>query len=79
MLEKSGKKLEKGKLEPLRIREDAGGTDVGPEEMYVAVPLQSTNEPVRSFKTFTGELHRMADWLVGCGVRTVAMESTGVY
>lgn len=75
----SRKKLQKGELEPLRIREDAAGIDVGAEEMFVAVRPQSTDEPVRSFSTFTGQLHRMADWLVECGVRTVAMESTGVY
>lgn len=75
----SRKKLQKGELEPLRQRKDAAGIDVGAEEMFVAVPPQSTDEPVRSFSTFTGELHRMADWLVACGVRTVAMESTGVY
>jgi transposase len=34
---------------------------------------------VRSFRTFTVELHRLADWLTACGVTTVAMESTGVY
>lgn len=75
----SRKKLKKGTLEPLRQREDAAGIDVGAEEMFVAVPPHSTDEPVRSFSTFTGELHRMADWLVACGVHTVAMESTGVY
>jgi hypothetical protein len=73
------KELPKGRLEPLRIREDAAGIDIGAEEIFVAVPPQSTDEPVRSLQTFTGELHRMADWLVACGVRTVAMESTGVY
>jgi hypothetical protein len=36
-------------------------------------------EPVRSFGTFTGDLDRLADWFEQCGVRTVAMESTGVY
>ena len=34
---------------------------------------------MRSFKTFTPDLHRLADWLTACGVTTVAMESTGVY
>ena len=29
--------------------------------------------------TFTEDLERLADWLVQCGVSTVAMESTGVY
>jgi len=33
----------------------------------------------RAFKTFTADLHRLADWLLACGVTSVAMESTGVY
>jgi transposase len=33
----------------------------------------------RRFGTFTAELLRLADWLRGCGVTHVAMESTGVY
>ena len=36
-------------------------------------------EPVRTFKTFTGDLHRLADWFAHCAVRTVVMELTGVY
>ena len=31
------------------------------------------------FKTFTADLHRLADWLKACKIKTVAMESTGVY
>jgi transposase len=34
---------------------------------------------VRSFQSFTGDLHRLADWLVECDIETVAMESTGIY
>lgn len=33
----------------------------------------------RRFGTFTRELLELADWLRACGVRHVAMESTGVY
>src|SRR6185436_7683841 len=29
--------------------------------------------------SFTGDLNRLADWLRECGIKTVAMESTGVY
>src|SRR6266550_3727611 len=36
-------------------------------------------EPVRRFECFTADLHRLAEWLQGCGVKTVAMQSTGVY
>jgi transposase len=46
---------------------------------YVAVPADRDPEPVRCFKTFTGDLHRLADWVVSCGIKTVAMEATGVY
>jgi len=34
---------------------------------------------VREFKSFTADLHRLADWLVACRIDTVAMESTGIY
>jgi len=62
-----------------RIRADAAGVDVSPEMMYVAVDPQKDAPAVRRFGTFTAELYRIANWLKACGVRTVAMESTGVY
>jgi transposase len=43
------------------------------------VPSERDPESVRSFKTFTSDLHRLADWLEACKIKTVAMESTGVY
>lgn len=57
----------------------AAGIDIGAREIYVAVPPDLDPEPVRAFATFTEDLNRLADWLVSIGVRTVAMESTGVY
>ena len=42
-----------------------------------AVP--ETESSVRCFGAFTAELHKMVEWLNACGVKTVAMESTGVY
>ncbi len=45
----------------------------------MAVSPDRAAEPVRSFETFTRDLHELTDWLQSCGVRTVAMESTGVY
>jgi hypothetical protein len=48
--------------------------------MHTAAVLYDRDpEPVRSFGTFIGDLHRLADWFQRCGVRTVAMESTSVY
>jgi transposase len=62
-----------------RINRNAAGIDCGSGTHYVAVPPERDSEPVRSFKTFTSDLHRLADWLEGCKIKTVAMESTGVY
>ena len=61
------------------MRPNAAGIDIGATEIFVAVPPDRTAENVRSFPTFTQDLYRLADWLKECGVKTVAMESTGVY
>jgi len=61
------------------IRPHAAGIDVGATELYTAVPADADPEPVRTFATFTEDLHALADWLERCGIQTVALESTGVY
>lgn len=62
-----------------RIQPDAAGIDCGATSHYVAVPEDRDPQPVREFSTVTADLHRLADWLVKCDIKTVAMESTGVY
>ena len=57
----------------------AAGIDVGNSAHYVAVRPDRDPDSVRRFECFTADLHRLADWLVHCGVTTVAMQSTGVY
>lgn len=61
------------------INSNAAGIDCGSEAHYVAVPPDRDDESVRMFRSFTADLHRLADWLIDCGVDTVAIESTGVY
>jgi transposase len=61
------------------IREDAAGIDIGATLIHVAVAPGRDEEPVRTFETFTRDLRAIAVWLRGVGVKTVAMESTGVY
>lgn len=61
------------------LNPDAAGIDVGAREHYVAVPVERDVQPVRCFGAFTEDLHRLAQWLLQCGIKTVAMESTGVY
>src|SRR5437016_8335047 len=61
------------------MRRSAGGSAIGATEIFVAGPADRDTESVRSFPTFTQDLHALADWLQQCRVDTVAMESTGVY
>src|SRR2546425_340060 len=61
------------------IHPDAAGIDIGNESHYVAVPPPRDSQPVQRFGCTTAELKDMVDWLKQCGIRTVAMQSTGVY
>src|SRR3989475_8612872 len=61
------------------VHPDAAGIDIGNESHYVAVPPTRDSEPVRRFGCTTADLKSMADWLKQCRIRTVAMQSTGVY
>src|SRR4029077_10064646 len=61
------------------IHPDAGGIDIGNESHYVAVPPGRDSQSVREFGCTTAELKAMAAWLKQCRIRTVAMQSTGVY
>jgi transposase len=56
---------------------DAKGAfvDVGSERMHVSVG----GEVPMVFGTVTTQLHALRDWLLAQGVRSVAMEATGVY
>jgi transposase len=61
------------------IHPNAAGLDIGAQEIWACVPADRDAEWVRPFGTFTPDLGRLVDWLVECGVDSVAMESTGVY
>jgi transposase len=61
------------------VHPNAAGIDIGNAAHYVAVPAERDPQPVRCFECFTEDLKKMADWLAGCGIDTVAMQSTGVY
>jgi len=68
----------------------AAGVDVHSAVHFVAVPVESVPDGfvnldeqlpkgVRKFGANTGDLEAIGAWLKDCGVKTVAMESTGVY
>ena len=72
------------------LNPNAAGIDVHSDMHMVCVPpasvvLATASEAnaasahVRQFGANSCDLHAIADWLIECGVTTVAMESTGVY
>ena len=63
-----------------RINPNAAGIDCGSAEHYVAVPPDRSPiaRPIASRRS-RAICVRLADWLVACGVTSVAMEATGVY
>lgn len=61
------------------INPNAAGADIGAREIVVCVPADRSDEPVRTFATFTEDLNKLADWLQECRITTIAMESTGMY
>jgi len=61
------------------VHPDAAGIDVGNASHFASVPAGRDQRPVQEFGSWTADLHRMAQWLKSCGIRTVALQSTGVY
>ena len=79
MAKRQKKKSQKAGIALHVLQANAAGIDIGASEIYVAVPEDRSNKPVRKFDTFTDDLHSAAKWLKKCGIKSIAMESTGVY
>jgi len=64
------------------IHSHAAGVDVGATSHWVCVPVDAVSRgqsAVREFGAYTRDLDELVEWLLQCGVKTVAMESTSVY
>ena len=72
-------KRSRGRQELSPVHANAAAIDIGATMHVAAVGPDCDEQPVRTFQTFTADLHRLADWFAQCGVKTVVMESTGVY
>lgn len=71
--------MSEAKRELPMINADAAGIDLGADYHWVSVPEDRDPECVRRFGCFTADLYEMTKWLHECGIKTVAMEATGVY
>jgi len=61
------------------VHPNAAGIDVGNESHFVGVRPRASEPAVQEFGSWTADLRRMVEWLKSQGVKTVAMQSTGVY
>src|ERR1044071_3636880 len=63
-------------MKPLPVLDPkAAAIDVGSEKLHVSI----AGDTPHVFGTFTAQLEALRDWLKAQGVRSVAMEATGVY
>jgi transposase len=61
------------------INPDAAGIDVHSDMHMVCVPADRDANPVRQFGANTADLQEIVAWLKKCRVKTIALESTGIY
>lgn len=62
-----------------QVNQDAAGVDIGAEEIVVCVAGDEATQIVKAFGNYTVDLQNIGRWLHEHQVKTVAMESTGVY
>lgn len=62
-----------------RIHPYAAGVDIGAIEIVACVPGDENTQIVKAFGNYTVDLQALAQWMKGYHIKTVAMESTGVY
>ena len=80
MSKKTSKETEKQNIVLMEmVHAHAAGIDISDTEHVVAVPENICKDRVRKFGAMTCDLQLIVLWLKECLIRTVAMESTGVY
>ncbi len=62
-----------------KVNLNAAGVDIGATEIIACVSREDGTQLVRTFGNYTADLHAIGEWFREHGVKTVAMESTGVY
>ena len=62
-----------------KVNQNAAGVDIGATEIVACVSGGDEIQLVKAFGNYTVDLLSICEWFGKHGVRTVAMESTGVY
>jgi transposase len=62
-----------------QVNKDAAGVDIGAEEIVVCLAGDENMQMVKAFGNYTVDLQNIGKWLQEYQIKTIAMESTGVY
>lgn len=62
-----------------KVNQNAAGVDIGATEIVACVPDGDEVQLVKAFGNYTVDLHAICEWFRKHKIKTVAMESTGVY
>ena len=62
-----------------KVNQNAAGVDIGATEIVACVPDGDEVQLVKVFGNYTVDLHAICEWFRKHKIKTVAMESTGVY
>ena len=62
-----------------RVNPNAAGVDIGAIEIVACVSKDENTQIVKAFGNYTVDLQGLAQWMKSYHIKTVAMESTGVY
>lgn len=62
-----------------QVNPNAAGVDIGAVEIVVCVAGENNTQIVKGFGNYTVDLQSIGNWLKEHKIKTVAMESTGVY
>jgi len=62
-----------------QVNPNAAGVDIGAIEIVACVAADEHTQIVKAFGNYTVDLQALACWMKSHNIRTVAMESTGVY
>ena len=76
---KCTEKLQTNPSQLNHLNPQCAGIDIGASELFVCIAKNPKEQEVRSFLTFTSDLRDMIRWLKENNIKSVAMESTGVY
>src|SRR3990172_11822705 len=62
-----------------KVNQNAAGVDIGATEIVACVPGGEEVQLVKAFGNYTVDLQAIGAWFKEHNIRTIAMESTGVY